>query len=61
MNNDSTIPSQLGPLHTVPATLVPAARSSHRSEPAAIGPTGKLLVAFVLVAALLLVARYFTG
>ncbi len=58
MDNPSTIPSQLGPMNTIPSVLGPAGGESRRQQPTGIRPAGlKWLLPAVVVVALFYFAK----
>ncbi|MCY7306798.1 MAG: hypothetical protein LH632_11755, partial [Rhodoferax sp.] len=58
MNYDSTIPSRLDPMNTVPAPLVAVLRETRGSDEQPQNLAGKLVVTAAVVVALLALARY---
>ncbi len=58
MDNNSTIPSQLGPMSTMPSRLDPVSPRPRGSQAPAISPMTKLLWLAAVVAVLLTTARY---
>jgi len=58
MNNDSTIPSRLDPMNTVPAPLVAILRESRGPDEQPQSLVGKLVVTAAVVVAILALARY---
>ena len=58
MDNPSTIPSQLGPMNTIPSVLGPAGGDSRRPQAVSATPAGlKWLLPAVVVAVLFYFAR----
>ena len=56
MDNDPTIPSQLGPVNTIPSALGPIGSSGDEPAPAVLSPALKFVL-LVAAAALAYIAR----
>ena len=59
MDSNSTIPSQLGPVHTMPSQLSGMESSSRRPEVSESSPVFKLVLLGVAVVAAVAIARHF--
>jgi hypothetical protein len=57
MDNDPTIPSQLGPVDTMPSALGPIGGERRAREPVVISPALKLVLVVAAMALLAYVAR----
>ena len=57
MDNDPTIPSQLGPMNTIPSALGPVGPANRAARPAVVSPVLKFVLVVSAMALLAYIAR----